>query len=202
MKLPRSIGLVDLGVVTVVLVMVVLPPREMYAAAAHKGDEAAQFALALAEARTIAYPDDGNARRPTSPAGSASAGFKDWAIEAAVDGAERAKGSPTAWRRCSRPRSRTSTSSMSCRRSTTRTARSPRARHVHETACPSWEEVRMRLYQQHLDAGVQVRHRPAPGSEGVPRRGRGRTALDPAQVRRARAGADRARRRHALSCYL
>ncbi|MBA3540581.1 MAG: hypothetical protein H0T79_13305, partial [Deltaproteobacteria bacterium] len=54
MQLPRFFGFVDLGVLTVVLVFVVLPPREMFTAPAHKGDDAEQFALALAEARTMA----------------------------------------------------------------------------------------------------------------------------------------------------
>ena len=54
MQLPRFVGLVDLGVATIVLVTLVLPPREMFAATAQKATEPEQFALALAEARTQA----------------------------------------------------------------------------------------------------------------------------------------------------
>ena len=56
MALSRFFGFVDLGVATVVAVAIFLPAREMYASNAIKGDE---FALALAEARTMARPGDG-----------------------------------------------------------------------------------------------------------------------------------------------
>ena len=56
MKVPRFIGFVDLGIITVILVFAVLPPRERFATPAidkAKLDETKQFALALAEARVI-----------------------------------------------------------------------------------------------------------------------------------------------------
>lgn len=61
MRLSRYVGFIDLGVATVVLVTLVLPAREMYASAVGAGSDAEQFALALAEARTMARPDDGAA---------------------------------------------------------------------------------------------------------------------------------------------
>src|SRR5471032_877669 len=97
MKLPHYVGLVDLSVAIVVIVAIVLPPREMFAAAAQKGTEADQFALALSEARTIARPDDGLAVDDLARR-LGTANFKDWAIETSVRGAELAKSSPTAWR--------------------------------------------------------------------------------------------------------
>lgn len=153
MQLPRSIGLVDLGVFTVVLVMVVLPPREMYASAALKGDEAAQFALALAEARTMAHPEDG-ARLGEYTRQLGEVGFKDWAIEAAVDGAARAQGSTTAWRALLAA-SVAYVDRLEVVPALDYATRALTACHEIGAACPSWEEIRMRLYQQHLDAGVK-----------------------------------------------
>jgi hypothetical protein len=153
MHLPRSIGLVDLAVLTVVLVMVVLPPREMYATNAHKGSEPARFALALAEARTLAQPTDGEL---TADLGRllGEAGFKDWAIEATVRGAARAQGSPDAWKALLAasvafvdrievvPALDYANQALAA------------CRALHD-GCPSFEEVRMSLYQAHLDSGVK-----------------------------------------------
>jgi hypothetical protein len=69
----------------------------MFAASAFKGDEPARFAIALAEARSISQPDNGKLVDDLSRR-LGEAGFKDWAIEAAIDGSERAKTSPTRWR--------------------------------------------------------------------------------------------------------
>ena len=162
MQLPRFVGLVDLGIATVIAVAVVLPAREMFAAPAIKGDEAQQFAVALAEARTIARPDDGFAVEEFARR-LGEAGMKDWAVESAIAASERAMGSPTRWRaliaasvayvdrldvipgldyanralaECSAARDRGSILASGA-------------------ACPTWEEVRMRLYQQNLDAGVK-----------------------------------------------
>src|SRR5438552_3752583 len=94
MKLARAFGLVDLGILTVVAVALFLPAREMYASPVLAGDD---FAIASAEARTIAYPGDGLAVEDfTRRIGEA--GQKDWAIEASVRASERAKDAPTRWR--------------------------------------------------------------------------------------------------------
>src|SRR5215217_6571793 len=97
MAVLRFFGLIDLGVLTVVAVAIFLPPREMYARNVIKGDETEQFALALAEARTIARPTDGQAAEELARK-LGEAGMKDWAIEATVKASERAKDSPTRWR--------------------------------------------------------------------------------------------------------
>jgi hypothetical protein len=97
MKLPRFIGIVDLGIATVVVVALVLPPRAMEAEAALPGGDADRFAVALAEARTIAHPDDAAAAAELSRR-LGEAGFNDWAIETAVKGSERGKASPARWR--------------------------------------------------------------------------------------------------------
>ncbi len=158
MNWSRYVGIVDLAILVLVAVAVFLPPREMFAKAAYKGDDSDQFAIALAEARTIAQPDDGKsvddfARR------LGEAGFKDWAIEAAVDGAERAKTSPSRWRALLAasvayvdrldvvPALDYANRALAACESARETG--------GQGACPSWEEVRMRLYHQHLDAGVK-----------------------------------------------
>ena len=172
MQLSRFVGLVDLAVATVVVVMIVLPPREMYASAAQKGTTADQFALALAEARTMAHPDDGAAVDELSRRLGA-AGFKDWAIEAAVRGSERAPSSPTRWRALLA----TSVAFVDrldvvpaldyANRALSACEASGDAGDGRPPACPSWEQVRMTLYQQHLDAGVKSGIDPRRGPEAA-----------------------------------
>ena len=158
MALPRFLSLVDLCVATVVAVAIFLPAREMYASNAIKGDEPQQFALALAEARTIAQPADGQAVEDFARK-LGEAGMKDWAIEATVMASERAKDSPTRWRALVAasvayvdrldvvPALDYANRAISACES---------AREKGDAAaCPTWEEVRVRLYQQHLDAGVK-----------------------------------------------
>ncbi len=158
MQLRRFVGLVDLGILTVVLVAVVLPAREMYASDAIKGDDQAQFAMALAEARTIARPGDGLAVEEFARK-LGEAGMKDWAIEATTRDAERAMKSPTRWRALLAasvafvdrldviPGLDYANRALSACESAQQEGTA--------SACPSWEEVRMKLYQQHLDAGVK-----------------------------------------------
>lgn len=153
MKLPRNVGLVDLAVVTVVLVLVLLPGREMYTSPVHKGDDAAQFAIALAEARTMANPADGGALADyTRQLGDG--GFMDWSIEVAVAGSKRATGSPTEWKALLAASVAyvdrlEVVSALDYANQALTSCRATRE------GCPSWEEIRMKLYQQHLDAGVQ-----------------------------------------------
>jgi hypothetical protein len=163
MKLPRSVGVVDIAIVTVILVMLVLPAREMFASATHQGDDAVRFALALSEARTMAYPTDGThtadlARR------LGDANEKDWAIEVAVDGANRAVGTPTEWRALLAA-SIAYVDKLDVIAALDHANRALTACHTMQGGCPSWEEVRMSLYRQHLDAGVKSgidpRHDPA-----------------------------------------
>ena len=152
MKFPRSLGLVDIAIITVVLVMVVLPARRMYASAAHKGDEAAQFALALSEARTMAQPTDGmHAADLARRLGDAN--FKDWAIEVSVDGAVRARGTPTEWRALLAA-SIAYVDRLDVVAALDYANRAITSCQAMQGGCPSWEEVRMKLYHQHLDAGV------------------------------------------------
>lgn len=176
MQLSRYVGIVDVGIAVMVLVAIVLPPREMFARSLLKqGSEADHFTLALAEARTIASPDDGPqiaelARR------LGEARFKDWAIEASVDGSERAKQSPTRWRAL------LAASVAYVDRldvvpgldyANRALASCEAAREAGHGSCPSWEEIRMRLYHQHLDAGVKSGIDPRYDPMGFRRAGEG-----------------------------
>ncbi len=153
MKLPRLLGFVDLGVITVILVFAVLPPREMYAAPVVKGDESAQFAIALAEARAIAAPDDGVA---VSDLGHklGDARLKDWAIELTVHAAHHMSSSPTAWR-AQLAASVAYVDRLDARPGLDEANNALESCHASPTTCPSWEEIRLSLYQDHLDAGVK-----------------------------------------------
>src|SRR5574338_57442 len=155
MALPRILSLVDFAVIAVVAVALFLPPREMYAENAIKGDE---FGVALAEARTMAAPGDGKAVGDfTRKLGEA--GLKDWAIETSVRLSDRAKDSPTRWRALIAA----SVAHIEMLDVVPALDYANRALAACEAtrekgdaaACPSWEEIRMRLYQQHLDAGVK-----------------------------------------------
>jgi hypothetical protein len=155
MALPRFVSLVDFAVLAVVAVAIFLPAREMYAQSAIKGDE---LGVALAEARVLASPSDGKAIEDfTRELGEA--GLKDWAVEAAVRMSDRAKDSPTRWRALIAasvafvekldvvPALDYANRALAACEATREKG--------DAAACPSWEEIRMRLYQQHLDAGVK-----------------------------------------------
>lgn len=155
MQLRRFVGLVDLGVLTILIAAVVFPPREMYADSAVKGDSNARFALALAEARTIARPEDPN-RVEKFQHELSELNFKDWSVEVSIDGAARTKGSPEHWRSLlaasvgyierleAVPALKWSIEAYkACEK-------------VGEPACPSWEKTRMEIYRDHIQAGVDA----------------------------------------------
>jgi hypothetical protein len=176
MQLRRFVGLVDLGVITILIAAVVFPPREMYADSAIKGTPDDRFAIALAEAKTIAHPDDPRAVEDVAHR-LGDVGLKDWAVEAAVDGAGRTKPSPIHWR------SELAASVAYIERLDPKPALMwvdrawKSCERVGDAACPAWEKTRMEIYKDHLTAGVEA---------GVdPRR-------DPAGFRRAGAGKVRA----------
>jgi hypothetical protein len=163
----RFVGLIDIGIAAVILVAIALPAREMYANAVPQGSEAERFSLALAEAHAMAHPDDGAAVAELSRRLGAS-GFKDWAIEAALRGSERANVVP----------------------GLDYANRALAACEAHQAACPSWEQIRVKLYQQHLDAGVASGIDPHQGPEAVRQfRLAGERALR--QIRLGKPGSDR-----------
>jgi hypothetical protein len=165
MRLSRFVGFIDLGVATVVLVMLALPAREMYASSAHASSAPEQFALALAEARTMAHPQDGAAIDDLSRR-LGLAGEKDWAVEIAVRGSDRAQKSPTRWRALLAA-SVAFVDRLDVVPALDYANRALSVCEDHAAACPSWEQVRMRLYQQHLDAGVKSGIDPRRGPEAA-----------------------------------
>jgi hypothetical protein len=165
MALRRFISLVDFAVLAVVAVALLLPPRQMYAQNAIKGDE---FGVALAEAHTMASPGDGRAIEDfTRELGEA--GLKDWAIESAVRMSERAGSSPTRWRALLAASvayiekleavpalDYANRALAACEAAREQERATATADQAFVSSCPSFEEVRMRLYQQSLDAGVKL----------------------------------------------
>lgn len=154
MALPRFLGLVDVAVAAVVAVAIFLPAREMHAHNAIKGDD---FHVALAEARTLARPADGAAVEELTRKLS-EAGMKDWAVETSVRLADRDKTSLTRWRAliaASVAYIEKVEVKPALEYANMAIAACESARERDATACPTFEEVRMRFYQQHLDAGVK-----------------------------------------------
>lgn len=155
MQLRRFVGLVDLGVLTILIAAVVFPPREMYADAAMKGTADDRFALALAEARTIARPED-PVRLEKFQHELGEVNFKDWAVEAAIDGSARTKASPEHWR------SLLAVSVAYIERLEAKPALKwaidafKACEKVGEPACPNWEKTRMEIYRDHIQAGVEA----------------------------------------------
>lgn len=171
MQLPRFVGLVDLGVATIVLVTIVLPAREMYASAAYHGSDADRFSLALAEARTIAHTDDGNAVDDFSRR-LGIAGFKDWAIETGIRGSEHARKSPTRWRALLAT-SVAYVDRLDVVPGLDYANRALSECEDHQASCPTWDQIRMKLYQQHLDAGVKSGIDPRKDPKGFRKAGEG-----------------------------
>jgi hypothetical protein len=169
MELRRYVGLVDLGIATLVLVAVLLPDREMYASPAHKADDRTQFSLALAEARSIASPKDGAAIAAFSRK-LGEAGFKDWAIENAVTSSERAKDSPTRWRALLAA-SLAYVDRVDAIAALDYANQALAACEASAQTCPSAEEVRMQFYQASLDAGVKSGIDPHKDPKGFRRAG-------------------------------
>jgi hypothetical protein len=168
----RFVGLIDLGVATIIVVTLVLPAREMYAGPAQKGTEVERFTLGLAEARTMAHPDDGAAIDDLARR-LGTAGFKDWAIETAVRGSEHAKQSPSRWRALLAAsvafvdRLDVVPALDYVNRALSACESVEPGHDGRPAACPSWEQVRMKLYQQHLDAGVKSGIDPHRGPEAA-----------------------------------
>ena len=155
MQLPRFFGLVDLGILTVIAVAVVLPPREMYASDVVKGGEDVQFKLALAEARTIARPEDGRAAEDFARM-LGEANQKDWAIDASVNVERALEGLADSVARAARGKRRVRRSTRCgagarLRESRAReraTARRPRARAGRRSACSCTSRTSTRASSQ------------------------------------------------------
>src|SRR5207237_2741534 len=82
------------------------------------------------------------------------AGFKDWAIENAVEGSERAKQAPSRWRALLAA-SVAYVDHLDVIPALDFVERALAACEIAKETCPSWEQIRMDLYRRHLDAGVK-----------------------------------------------
>lgn len=150
----RYVSLIDLVVLVVVGVVLFLPPREVTVGPVDRLDPDTRLALSFAEARAVLRPDDGAvvaevARR------LGDARQLDWAAHEAMVGAERLRGSPTQWRALLAA-SIANTDLLEVKLALEYANRTLTAcAEAGDVACPSWEEVRVELYQRHLDAGVK-----------------------------------------------
>jgi hypothetical protein len=113
----------------------------------------------------MAHPDDGAAVDDLSRRLDA-AGFKDWAIETAIAGSERTRQSPTRWRALLAA-SVAFVDRLDVVPALDYANRALAACEEQQTACPSWEQIRMKLYQQNLDAGVKSGIDPHRGPEAA-----------------------------------
>jgi hypothetical protein len=155
MELRRYVGLVDLGVLTILIAAVVFPPREMYADTAVKATPEERFGLALAEAEAIVHPEHPAYVDHLSDS-LGQLGFKDWAIESALDGIERTKASPIYWE----AQLATSVAYVDRLDAVNALKYAKDAYNtcvkVGDAGCPSWEKTRMEIYRDHLQAGVDA----------------------------------------------
>lgn len=155
MKLPRFVGIVDLSVVVFLAIMLPIcsSPRSMQATDAVKGSDAERFALAYAEAHVIADPES-SARAAELSERLGRAGHRDWAVETAVRGAERAKGSPDRWRVLSAA-SVAYVDRIDVHPALDYIDRALSSCEANRETCADWERIRMELYRQNLDAGIK-----------------------------------------------
>jgi hypothetical protein len=171
MQLPRFVGFVDLGVLTVIAVLVILPPRGQYTKPVVKGDG---FELALAEARTMADPNNGAAVDDLTHRLD-DAQQKDWAIDFAVLASDRAKDSPTRWRALLAASTafvdhvdldsvRHGLDYINLALSACEVARDK-----NPSNCPTPDQLRMQLVQKSLKAGVDSGIDPAQDRRGFMR---------------------------------
>ncbi len=154
MEFKRVASMVDLVVAAIVLVVVALPPRLVRAKPAAGGDEQARLALAFAQARVTARPDEAPLIADLSRR-LGEVGYVDWAVQEAAAGALRMGTAPTRWRAL------LATSIAHADRLEAKDALDYTNQalllcaHAGDAVCPPYEMVRLEQYQRHLDAGVR-----------------------------------------------
>ena len=153
-QISRLISLTDVIVAIVVMVALFLPPRGLMAQPVDKLEPTERTALAFAEARVAVRPDDGAAvydlvRR------LGDAKQSDWAVQAAAVAAAKAAKSPTRWRALLAASVAHADRFEAKDALDFATASLAACAEAGEATCPSWEQVRVELYQRHLDAGVR-----------------------------------------------
>ena len=172
MQLRRYVGLVDVGVLTILIAAVVFPPREMLADAAIKGTHDTRFALGLAEARSIARPEDPNRIEKLAHV-LGEENFKDWAVEVGIDGSTRTVANPEHWRTLQAV-SVAYIERLEAKPALAWVIKAYKAcEKVGEPACPSWEKTRMEIYRDHIQAGVNAGIDPKRNPKGFREAGEG-----------------------------
>lgn len=152
MRIHRFLSLTDLVVAVVVAVAIFLPKRPIYAVDAYtKIDADARADLAGAEGLALARPDDGAAQAAFARR-LARAEQLDWAVEVAREGADRAT-PETRWRALFAA-AEAYADRIQVRDAADWTQRALEACAEARGGCPPWEELKMRLYGQYLQAGV------------------------------------------------
>ena len=146
----KRVGPIDIAVVVVLLLALVMPPREVVATAAIRGDDASTFALGLAEAKTIVAPGDGAARAVLLRR-LEDARQNDWALEEATRGGAIAT-PQSAWQ-VWLGMSLGYVDRLDAANALVYAQRALDA--CDAGACPSWERARMEIYRDHLDAGLR-----------------------------------------------
>jgi hypothetical protein len=146
----KRVGPVDIAIAVVLLLALVMPPRELIATAAVRGDAEAAFGLGLAEAKTIVAPSDG-AARAVLVRRLDDAKQNDWAIEEATRGAPVATPA-TGWEVLLG----LSLGYVDRLEPKPALEYAERALTACDTGmCPSWERTRMEIYRDHLDGGIR-----------------------------------------------
>lgn len=185
MALRRFVGLIDLGVITILIAAVVFPPREMYADTAVKGSADDRFVLALAEARTLVdKTSPSRLERFTHALGDL--GFKDWAVQAATAGTAHTKQHPEHWRALlavsvaylerldPKPALAWVERAHKACLAAIASDESSKMTDGESRLCPSWEKVRMEIYKNHIAAGVEAGIDPRRDPRGFRQAGEGK----------------------------
>ncbi len=150
MKWPHRVSIVDACVVAITVVVIAMPRRSAEAVPALDAEQTLQ--VSRAEAATHAAPSDGRAVADLARA-LGNARELDWAVDSATTLAKAQMQSPTRWRALM-------AASVAQADRLDATASLEFARRALDAcasagdACPSWEEVRLQLYEAHLAAGV------------------------------------------------
>jgi len=169
-RITRFFSLVDVIVAVAVACTVFLQcvPRPTYALEANKLDDEGRWALAVADARALARPADGAAAAELSRR-LREARWLDWAVAAPAQAAE-TSAPPSKWRALFAT-AVSYASRLEVKAADEWAQRALSACTQAAAGCPTWEEARMQLYEQHLAAGIRSGIDPRKDPEGFRRAG-------------------------------
>jgi hypothetical protein len=162
----RYVSIVDIVVAVVALVAIFLPARGLEGVSAASTPDGAdlRFATGAAEARVHARPDDGAAAAELSRK-LVEAGETDFAVEAPADAAARMRGQPSRWR----AQLATARAWGELREAKDALQWAHDAKDScteHADACPEGDAIRIGLYVDYLEAGLEQGIDPKADPEG------------------------------------